>query len=436
MGISIGRFGLSPAGAGLEVDVSKFRQSGDIIDVGGDILPASGDADPINTMRAMRSQLMGYLGDGGDAEFGVPVIWDDDPHYSGVYRVLSATCEPTDVMLASGRVQWSAQLQRVVHGAAPWLENRATLLLVANDHSYTAISNAVDPCTSMPGSVDQYQADNGAVFAAAAAGADGTETRIRLQWSSGADTVRTANFRWRAPLADWYRGACIAEGQWGSTYYPLVGRQATNELSRVRARNGLVRVTPNTSSLQFDWWGTSSWVSSTAVTMHAGGSNTQLNSLRDISILRNSPEAVVLRCAYQPSGGAPEVLNVDVAIRRGSRTVAVTIAPPFNVAVGSFAGQFRLAWSGATPCTQVTSVTAGAIRYTSADGNGNRPVMICPDTNTQDLTNGRMTVVDPIGRFAVGCEIGAGSSVQPDRAIDQAGNYFSAVAIRSTVVGR
>jgi hypothetical protein len=436
VGITIGRFGRSPAGAGLEVDVQSFRQSGDTITVGGDLMPAAGDADPINTMRAMRAQLAGLASDGGDGEDMVPVVWADDPHYTGVYRVLNAEVTATDVTLAAGRALWQATLQRVVHSSSPWTETRTTVILLPNAHGFVPVANLVGSVASIPGSVVEFETVGGVLYSTPASGADGNELRIGHGPGGISDTIINETYRYAGPIADWYLGACTVEGQWGSNWWPVIGRQATADLSAVRIRNGQVRVTPVAAGLTVEWWGGASWVSSFTARLsdgHAVASPADFTLLRNVAVLRNSPEAVTVRCSYSTTAVTPSTYKVDLTIRRGTRVVTVVVS---RFGASGMRGA-RLDFGTNLASTAVTSVTAGTIRRTANDGAGNRPVLMCADANTQDLTNGRLTSGTlPAVRFGIGCEIPGATVTQPDRALDQAGSFFQPLAQRSVTVGR
>jgi hypothetical protein len=166
---------------------------------------------------------------------------------------------------------------------------------------------------------------------------------------------------------------------------------------------------------------------------HAVASPADFTLLRNVAVLRNSPEAVAIRCSYSTTAATPSVYNVDVTIRRGSRVATVIVSG----SAGSSMFGARLDFGTNLASTAVTSVTAGAIRRTANDGAGNRPVLMCADANTQDLTNGRLTTsIIAVARFGIGCEIPGGTTTAPNRALDQAGSFFSPVAQRSVAIGR
>jgi hypothetical protein len=435
VGITIGRFGRSPAGAGLEVDVQSFRHQGDVLTVSGDLMPAAGDGDGINTMRAMRSQLAGYVSDGGDGEAFVPVVWADDPHYDGIYRLISADITATDVTLAAGRANWSATLQRVVHSAAPWAEYRTSLVLMSNAHSYVPITNIVNAQASVPGSVAEIRTDTSFIILGAAliAGVDGNELRVRPGFTGTGATVTRSNYRARITPADWYVGSTTVEGQWGSNWYPLVGRQAPPEIgNNIRIRNGLMRVTPVAAGLTCEWWADGAWESSATYRLWENGN--QFTTLRNISILRNSPEMVTVRCTYSTAALPTFIYDVDVTIRRGSRTATVVVSGGLGISLTAA----RIDFGGTTASTAVTSVTAGVIRRTANDASGNRPVIMCAEANTQDLVNGTLITSGTVSvaRFGIGLEVPGGTATSGDRALDLAADFFGALAQRLTVVGR
>ena len=444
MGITIGRFGRSPAGAGLELDVESFRHNGDTITVSGDLMPAAGDADGINTMRAMRAQLMGYMSDGGDGEAFVPVVWADDPHYDGIYRLVAADVSATDVTLASGRANWSATLQRVVHSSAPWSEYRTSRVLMVNAHGYVPITNITSANATVPGSATEIQDDGGAVSVSSTlvAGADGNERRLIASFFSVSDTVIRSNYRARITPADWYVGAATVEGQWGSNWYPIVGRQSPPELSSVRIRNGLMRVTPVAAGLTCEWWVGGAWVSSLTARMWLDDgvleNSDHYSILRNVSILRNSPEMVTVRCTYSTTAFPLFFINVDVSVRRGSRTATVVLAGGRGTSFSSPTANARFDFGSTTASTQVATVTAGVIRKTTNDGSGNRPVIMCAESNTQNLGDGALTTNStiPAARFGIGLEVPGGTATAGNRAIDLAGDFFGQLAQRLTVVGR
>jgi hypothetical protein len=164
-----------------------------------------------------------------------------------------------------------------------------------------------------------------------------------------------------------------------------------------------------------------------------------LNLVRNVAILRNSTEAVVVRISWATSSGSPRVFSIDVSLRRGSRVATVVMAPSSGVLFAA-----RIYYLSTAAFSTVASVPLAAIVKTTNDGSGNRPVLMCADTNTQDLVNGTLTTPTLVSggpwpsavRFGVGCEIPGGTTTTGARSIDLASSFLQPIAQRLTVVGR
>lgn len=108
------------------------------------------------------------------------------------------------------------------------------------------------------------------------------------------------------------------------TYWPVVGRQVDNDPWGWQIDNGVIRVRPcySTSEIGFavSTWTGARWSAETMFGMFkwvGSASTTAASIASSITVLRNSPETVTIRCTFD-DGDRLSGHTVDVTVRRGA----------------------------------------------------------------------------------------------------------------------
>jgi hypothetical protein len=173
-----------------------------------------------------------------------------------------------------------------------------------------------------------------------------------------------------------------------------------------------------------EWWDGSAWdtaelVSLSDVTFGAA-------STTGFSVLRNTPEEVVVRIALYFASFSNVPAFMDVGIRRGSRQVLI-------YASGYGGNQWRATISGSAAYTAVT----GGIRETSNNAAGNRTILVSNNSATITAASRRVNQSSTsVGNalFGFTSEIGGSGSAGVNTAAFQQAELFVAVAETPMVV--
>lgn len=445
-GISIGRFGLNPTLGEIHADSMKL--DGDTFTVSGDLIRAAADTDALSVikLRAVCQQIVGMVA-AGAGEIVVPLVWSESTQFDGWWRPISAEHDLAHPVLQGETLRWQFQLERVSGWRAPWLEHRAQLTLLPNDHSLVPVTNFTGPAVGgSAGELSPYPTGGGPTPFAAG---DGSTSLWRLEWGSAAETVRRVDYRYAGLAAAHYTGAATIDTYYGTSvpstnltgeeteWYPVVGRQVSTPYLRVG--NGMVRVRPMDWSTgaggraEFEWWSGSAWVSHMFEFGSAG--TTSWNTadvsgfgptLTGVHVLRNSPETSTIRAIYDvyQRGSA----QVDFTVRRGGKTVSIVMTEPVGTA-----RQWMIRPVTATP---TTSVDAGTMAQTTASSN-RKLVFMCPTTHTRNLATGEMfiTTANATGRFGVGMQHNTGTAWHESIAAMTA-HYYSQPSLKLVAAGR
>lgn len=199
-----------------------------------------------------------------------------------------------------------------------------------------------------------------------------------------------------------------------------VGRY-TPPLAVWEVHNGLVRLTLGASgSFLVSCWDDDDWRSAKSWQLSVNGA--PVTAQPEMSVLRNTPEIVVVRLTYPTTPGR---MTVDLSLRRGARFVTGIIKRHSSATVA-------LARTAAEAATAVT----GGLRATSADADGNRFVVgsaatVTTTTATASIARAGVTSLD----FFVGHEVGA-SPQAGDAFADLWGQYRHSGAERTRMVLR
>jgi hypothetical protein len=294
--LSIGR------ATGLEV--RSIQRSGDRVNIEGHVFGSE------SKVAAVIQQINGMLDNPDEPVF--PVVWQSDPTLDGFYFVTAANAELRRPHGSSGAADYAVTLRRLPGGfQTPSFEVAA---------SSVVRSNSLGVVNDEPNSISMWaDADSPTHSAGTTSGyirpAEGNASIIC--------DVQTAPFlvygtRFASP-AKHYRTACRIEVNLGGTWYPIVGQQVPfDSIGKWRISNGLVRYTGEAAGgrVKMEVWKygdpAGSWV--TVATwrfgIHSGGNfgesfhsagfsgvGTDPVVNPQMTVLRNSPETVVLRWA-------------------------------------------------------------------------------------------------------------------------------------------
>lgn len=373
----------------------------DRVQISGTIVAAN-----VAELRARRQQLIGLL-DNPDEEV-VPITWASDPTYDGFYRILSASVEhigPTD----SPRARFAVAAERVGGYANPVFEVVATNVTRTNGHGATGAAVLYVPSTAT------YDIDG--FSSIALQGPRSTADGVTMQVLSTGDP-NGRSYRFNVAPADYYRATCTVEVEVDGVWQLLVGTQAPRA-TRFRISNGIVRLTSASSSTwaQFEAWNGSAWISQGITLIDGFGTTYSLGrwtpgaggSLIDlpVTVLRNSPEAVVVRQSSYSD-------QITYSLLRGARHVTMPWAVSNNVTGATSVG-IGMAASGVAGTDGGGYVTAN----TGSSGVGLMFATAAADTVDTTNTRVRNTSGSLTGTLFAGCTVAAG-----DTTLSTAANVF------------
>jgi hypothetical protein len=185
-------------------------------------------------------------------------------------------------------------------------------------------------------------------------------------------------FRFRVAPADFYVGSCVLEVKYGSSWYPVVGRELAVTPSTVwRISNGLVRLTSVDGSTAgtIEVWGDTGWeaqsiaysrVPTSGVSSGLCVKASAIGSEGPPTVVRNSPETVVVTCFGTESAST-------FVLHRGAYHVGMVPTFYSPGGTGGYSGR-GLCFDSATGCTSFT----GGVWRSSADAYGNGLTFVSP----------------------------------------------------------
>lgn len=388
---------------------------GSVIDIDGTIVAAS-----VAELRARRQQLIGLL-DNPDEEV-VPILWSTDPSYDGFYRIRNANVRhigPT----GSPRANFRVTAERVGGYANPVFEVVASNVTRTNGHSATGAAVLYVPDTVV------YDIDGFSSIASQGTRptADGTTMQVL---ATGDPNGRS--YRFNVAPADYYRATCTVEIEVGGVWQLVVGTQVPRS-TRFRISNGIVRLTSANSGTwaQFEAWNGSAWISQGITMVDPFGMARSLGrwtpglgaALADlpVTVLRNSPEAVVVRQSSYSD-------QVSYSLLRGARHVTIPWATSNNVTGATTVG---------IGMASGVAGTDGGGYVTANTGSGNVGLMFAvAAADTVDTTNTRVrnTTGALSGTVFAGCTVGGGVDTTLSTAFNVFGQMMSGVNWRQRVV--
>lgn len=359
--ITIGRFGGSGS---FDVDAHTFDLSGANANVQGYIENTD------RTLIALARQQLNGLSEEESDERVVPVTFASDSSLDGFYEVNSAAVEMDVGRYAAKSLPWSAQLTRVPNFRRPDIYLRSFGDVRDNVDSYTTVNTS--PTVAFPGDVSAMTLP--------------TTSPTSMDTAFGLVAVSThADFYnaisgYKVGASDFYDGACRVEQKIGSTWYPIVGRQHHAAATDLRVNNGLLRIAgvDNTTSsgLSFESFVSgSTWGPTKTVNFRRSGATLVPSGPESVQVLRNTPEAVVIRFVFPANTGSVRTwLTVDVRLKRGHRVADVTMTAPYAV-------NWQLRFADAM------SSTTGGYQASANDANSQRHVVFVRTATTLTGSN-------------------------------------------------
>lgn len=400
----------------------QITLAGNTLTIVVDITPAV--ANDVNEMKARRQQLANLVGD-ADVEV-VPFTWSEDSSFDGFYQVMSVSVPSTAVMLNVGYIPGvQITLEQITGYANPWFEVTTQSVVRTNGHAITTPTTIMATfIASVTGERDMRPALTAPTVTGLRGNDAGTYTTIYEYVAPVAQT----QYRYMGAASTFFQGGCSVEVKYGSTWYPVVGRdiplatvwRISNGLIRLTAASGASGVTPGTIEIFNGAWQSANvahWTNGAPSSPigYPGGS-----LLASLQILRNSVEHVVVKV----SGGD---VDYTYSIQRGAFHIVSSWTA--QTAIKGGAGS---ATAGAIAGTAIT----GGIRRTANDGNGNRMVYGTAAARTNDLTNTGCwyTAAATTGSVFFGCELAGSGAATPDTADALVGQFIGAVAWRQRVI--
>lgn len=378
-GFSIGRIGLAANVGGDGLSFSHpfaWSQQGLQISLQGLHVCAT-DAQAVWLM----NNIIGLSPAANPDETWVPVCSQTVSQICGFMRVTDAQAVIERGSLGSGGtriVQWQVSGERALSGGgASRVEIPTVVSRMANGWSpaidYIAVQSV--PTGSFIRSFYGSSTDSEARTAENGT----TDTRVLFDNSGSVSVAPTVMVY---PPDDHY----VASAYVKATEGVVVGRRdASIGSDTLVIGNGLVRITPTATTLDFSWWNGSSWVSATSFAVLFNSLATTIN--RQL-ILRNTPEECVLRltCTTSVTHATFGITRgvegtIDIGVRRGDLFLKV-----YTTYQDSAPHQLR--FNSNTTC--VTTNTTNGIR-TSATVSSRYPFLTSDYATTTDTTNGRLT---------------------------------------------
>ena len=377
-------------------------------------------------LQALRHQLLGHSDN--EDEKVVPVTWASDANFDGFYKVMKVSCQlrgPSTGLYAD----FSVDLERVTGYSNPWFEVMTQAIVRTNGHSVTAPTTILATYGTSTGETDFRPSLVSPTLSAARYDESGQLISI-FEFVA---PVAATQYRSLVFPSTYYTGSCKIELKFGSTWYPMVGRdipkstvwRISNGLVRFTAASGALGATPGTFEIwdqvaqAYDSAPIAHWTNGAPSSAIGYGSGLTVSSL---TVIRNSPEQVVVRCA-----GAHQ--DYTYSIQRGA--YLVTGAWTDTAAIKGGAGS---ATAGGIAGTAIT----GGIRRTANDANGNRMVYGVAAAKATDLVNTGVwyNVAATSGTVFWGCEMNGSAAIAGDTAAALVEQFLGAVSWQQRIVPR
>lgn len=357
------------AGRATGLRVSGWGRSGNSAQVQGFI-----SGTDVYEVDARRQQLLGLLDNPDESVF--PVTWTVDPNVDGFYRVSGVQVGRIGVERGP-KAAFALGLERVPTFATPVFESVVGSVVRTNSHGVTTPSGNLTSWYSASGyTVEASPAYGGAVQYTSEDGA----MRVAL---ATAPVAVSSLLSYLKP-ADFYLAQARIEVKYGSTWYPVVGRQIPLGVGiNWRLNNGLTRMYPTAVSGYGSFtvgnyasgaaWTEYEFRAMTDSTTFTGATADSSSHALAVTVLCNSPERVTVRTRNQYA-------TYDWTLRRGDNFVELAISQP--------SASTALAWGvGRSTNDAATATTGGAYNTAPADW-----LIVSPSTVSVDTTKGRVNL--------------------------------------------
>lgn len=374
----------------------------------------------------VRDQLLGLDPANNPDETAVPFTFGD-ANLNGYYTVTSVQASIPRGSLGSGgllHVDWTITAER----ASSWRRSRVEL-----PTTYAFLTNTMggglttgDILVGYPSLAEVYAYP--VVTNASAANRVGEYGSVQLGYvdATGSLSAGSGVGSYSIDPANFYEACCKVEYDTtgGLDFRTVVGRRDIDNVQRWRINNGFVRVYVSpTTDFTIAWYVGGVWESTSIFQISNAGSN--LVTVTDAVILKNSPEECTIRCyGFFASLARGNTATIDITVRRGHRLVWFYCA-----------ANWQLTWRLGHPGTiAYTTQPYGLRRSSTIDGN--HTVLMSDQASTRDATNGRLTVPAVRNRvlFIVGASAGSTTSTIPEGADDVGYQAYVSVADSQRVV--
>lgn len=375
-------------------------------------------SDSVANTKILRSELLEQQGQ------LIAVTYTLDSHFDGFYVLGDVRIDtvPSSYMYA-GLFPYEIGLFRIGGQSRVELQSNMTGTVLVNDHGL--LSSEVTPFVAPPVGYLAFDWDATGVSSFSRSSEDGT---IDVFISTG-DFSRDAT--WGANPATYYNGAC--ELYVGNPLRLRSGLDVPNDPGNWQIDNGLIRISNesgNTGRIEIEVYDGTSWESLKDIAFERGA---KLSSFNYFTVTRNTPEAVVIRLVSGGTGNTARDV-IDLQIRRGA---------PFLVGTWNYSGAaatLKVVRDTTEASTAVTPTGASGnvgVRATADDAGGNRFLIYTPQTHSNDLTEGGVSVSSTTQlRFMLGFEIDGSSAGTGDTASEVALQYFAYIGERVRAVWR
>ena len=368
------------------------------------------------------------------AMLGIPiaVTYNVDSSLDGFYYLQHADIDSRvdDRSLSAGRFRFSIVLDLIGTEGQVEFQSLITSNVLANNHGL--ILTEVEPFLAPPIGHKAFKS-NTTIFPTQRTRTT-ADSATDLDWYDDVDPL--ADPTWSCSPSTYYDGAAKVY----VSSYLRAGLDAPNDPADFELSNGLVRVKPGTTGsasngqIEIETYDGSSWDTAVVYGVYYNATS-EIPAWHYTTILENTPEEVrvrLVRDANDTEGSRAHYL--DISVRRGAPMAFFYYTwngSAHNIQVR------RAANEAATAITPTGAASTPGIRATDNDASGNRYVMCCPSTQTQDLTNGRIQKsAATTMAFMLGAEIGGTGAATGDTAAVLMSQYLAWVSEQVRAVRR
>lgn len=342
----------------------------------------------------------------------LPITFTNKDDHNGWYLINDVDSNVTNWTDEVVKFSWQIQAVRIGAQDVVEIESRLTGVARVNNFGLTG-ERWHAPAASAYGYYTGTSQPSGSVSRASA---DGTALTVYR------GIPASVSPRWGVSLANYQQGRArvLVNTIERTATDVVIGASATWELN-----NGLVRVTPGvgaSATLSVSSWSGSAWQGvdwNASITASASGAVTSWDS---VSIIRNDYELVTLRLV---KNRAPGLANLDLSLRRGSRTVETYLQTDTATI---------LSWYRAVTEAGTAPVSAGYVSATANDGAGNRYIVGSAKTFTAQTGVGGITAsaTRTLDAF-IGSVVGGSAAAAGDAAAVLTSQYL--VQMSDTTMG-